>query len=94
MNQTIRGRIALWAFTVFLVLLALEGALVLGGLKSALREVADQGLLEKLDDLSSEVADSSLRELLASANDPRTHLSDLVFEIRDRLDAEIGREEA
>ncbi|NRA00158.1 MAG: HAMP domain-containing protein [Myxococcales bacterium] len=92
MNQTIRGRIALWAFTVFLVLLALEGALVLGGLKSALREVADQGLLEKLDDLSSEVADSSLRELLASANDPRTHLSDLVFEIRDRLDAEIGRD--
>ena len=44
MRRTIRGRIALWAFAVFLALLALQSALVLEGLERALREVADQDL--------------------------------------------------
>lgn len=88
MTLTIRARIALFSFSVFVVLLVLESALVLGGLDQALLEVADQNLLDELDDLSSEVRDAGLQELLEIASDPRTDLSDLVFEIRDYLEEE------
>lgn len=91
MNRTIRGRIALWAFAVFLVLLGLQSLLVLRGLDRALHEVADRDLLAKLDSVSREVADVGLRELRVRADAPRAHLGDLVFEIRDHL-ADMPRE--
>ena len=87
MRRTIRGRIALWAFAVFLALLALQSALVLGGLERALREVADQDLQEELGELAGEVADQSLARLLEASSDPTTDLSDLAFEMRDTLKA-------
>ena len=87
MRRTIRGRIALWAFAVFLALLALQSALVLGGLERALREVADQDLQEELDEIAGEVADRSVAGLLEAVGDPATNLSDLAFEIRDYLNA-------
>ena len=91
MTPTIRARIALFSFSVFVALLVLESALVLGGLDQALLEVADQNLLDRLDDMSSEVRDAGLQELLEIADDPRTNLSDLIFEIRDYLELETER---
>jgi len=88
MRLTIRARIALFSFSVFMALLVLESALVLGGLDRALFEVADQYLLDRLEDMSSEVMDAGLQELLEIADDPRTNLSDLIFEIRDYLEEE------
>ena len=41
MKLTIRARIALFSFSVFLALLVLESALVLGGLDRALTEALD-----------------------------------------------------
>jgi signal transduction histidine kinase len=98
MRRSIRGRIALWAFGVFLALLALQSALVLGGLERALREVADQDLLDELGELAAEVGDLSLAGLLEAGADPGQDVNDLAFEVRDYLAAHpslihaIGRE--
>jgi len=90
MKLTIRTRIALFSFCVFLALLVLESALVLGGLDRALTEVADQNLLDRLEDMSAETRDAGLQEFLEMADDPRTDLSDLIFEILDYLEEEAG----
>jgi signal transduction histidine kinase len=86
-TASIRGRITLWAFATFALLIALAGALVLGGLERALLRLADRDLQEEVEALCAETADSSLAGLLQRARPPGGGWGDLVFEMRDALEA-------
>jgi signal transduction histidine kinase len=86
-TASIRGRITLWAFATFALLIALAGALVLGGLERALLRLADDDLQDELEALSAEAADESLAGLLQRTRPPDGGWGNLVFEMRDALDA-------
>jgi signal transduction histidine kinase len=86
-TASIRGRITLWAFVTFALLIALAGALVLGGLERALLRLADGDLQDELEALCAETADESLAGLLQRTRPPEGGWGDLVFEMRDALDA-------
>jgi signal transduction histidine kinase len=88
--QTIRARIGVFSFATFVALAALGGALVLGGLERALTAAADRELLSDLEELAAEVADRRLGALVAEGPED-VEWGDLVFEMRDALDAELER---
>jgi len=85
-RQTIRARIALFSFAIFLGLIGLETGLALRGLDRALLEVADRDLADELAELAADVVDGDLAELRELASDPATNTSDLAFEVRDGLE--------
>ena len=70
MTASIRGRITLWAFATFALLISLAGALVLGGLERALLRLADGDLQDELEALCAETADESLAGLLQRTRPP------------------------
>jgi signal transduction histidine kinase len=92
MRQTIRARIALFSFVVFVCLVVLVGALVFRGLDRALTRLADEELRAELEGLVGEVAEVRLSALLVRGEDPDEDWSDLVFEIRDQLDARAAQQ--
>ncbi len=91
MIQTIRGRIGAFSFAIFVALAALGGGLVLRGLEQALASAADRELLAELDELASEAADRRLAVLVVQGREGDVEWGDLVFDVRDHLDAQRER---
>jgi heavy metal sensor kinase len=92
MIQSIRGRIAALSLLLLLVLVLLVGWLLLGGLSRALAELADGDLRAELERLVAEAADRRLAALLAADRAADVAWGDLVFELRDALDARAGND--
>jgi len=93
MIQSIRGRIATFSLALSLALAALVGGLVLAGLANALVGLADGDLRAELEDLVADASDRRLSALLARGAPADVDWGDLVFELRDALDARAGRRE-
>jgi signal transduction histidine kinase len=89
--QSIRGRIATLSLALLLGLVFLVGWLVLGGLARALAELADRGLRGELEELVADASDRRLSSLVAPDRAADVRWGDLVFDLRDALDARAAR---
>jgi signal transduction histidine kinase len=91
MIQSIRGRIATLSLALLLGAVLLVGWLVLGGLARALAELADRGLRGEIEELVTGATDRRLSSVVAPDRAASVPWGDLVFELRDALDARAAR---